>query len=87
MARSYTGRDVGRVLEPLLRGARRRLWVCSPYLSPEYTRLLAGKAREGVDVRLVTSDAPSNAAALEALAAAGGVPTSPGAGSGGTLRP
>lgn len=67
MARSYTGRDVGRILEPLLRGARRRLWVSSPYVSVEYALLLAEKAREGVDVRLITSNASSNAAALEAL--------------------
>ena len=67
MARSYTGRDAGRIIEPLLRDAQRRIWVSSPYISPEYAALLVEKHRRGVDVRVVTSDAPSNAEALQVL--------------------
>ncbi len=68
MARTYTGRDTGRILEGLLKRARRRLWVSTPYLSPEYAALLERKHREGVDVRLVTSDSPVNRRALARLA-------------------
>ncbi len=40
MPQVYSGRDVGKVIEPLLRNASGRIWVCSPYISPEYARFL-----------------------------------------------
>ncbi|MCE4602028.1 MAG: phospholipase D-like domain-containing protein [Desulfurococcales archaeon] len=66
-SRTYTGRDTGRILEPLLQGARERLWVSSPYVGPEYARLLVEKYREGVDVRLITSDSSVNRRAFQVL--------------------
>lgn len=67
MARVVSGRRIGRVIEPALRRAGRRLWVATPFLSPEYARLLVEKAGAGVDVRLVTSDSPENREALRIL--------------------
>jgi phosphatidylserine/phosphatidylglycerophosphate/cardiolipin synthase-like enzyme len=71
VARLVSGRRIGRVVEPLLRGARRRLWVASPFISPDYARLLAEKASRGLDVRVVTSDAAENREAIRLLRSAG----------------
>ncbi|MEB3851844.1 MAG: phospholipase D-like domain-containing protein [Desulfurococcales archaeon] len=74
MARLASGRRLGRLVEPILAGAKRRVWVATPFISREYAELLASKARAGASVRLVTSDAPENRESLRALrrAALGG---------------
>ncbi len=41
-----------------IRSAKKRVWVVTPWLSPEYARLLVEKASEGVDVRVYTTDDP-----------------------------
>jgi phosphatidylserine/phosphatidylglycerophosphate/cardiolipin synthase-like enzyme len=41
---------------PSIRTATKSLDIVSPYLSPVYARLLLDKARQGIIVRLVTSD-------------------------------
>lgn len=41
---------------PSIRSATKSLDIVSPYLSPEYARLLLAKARQGIVVCLVTSD-------------------------------
>ncbi len=67
MVRTYSGRDCGKIIEPLIRGAKRRLWIVSPYISREYAEILVEKARQGVDVRVVTCDIDENADAIEVL--------------------
>ncbi len=58
---------VGKHVEPLLRGATRRIWICSPWIDLEYAKLLVEKARQGVDVRIVTSDDVNNKGTIEML--------------------
>lgn len=50
-----TSRSVGRILEPLLKGARSSLDISSPFISPRYARMLVEKSKEGVKVRVLTS--------------------------------
>lgn len=50
-----TSRSVGRILEPLLRGAKKSLDISSPFISPKYARMLVEKSKEGVKVRVLTS--------------------------------
>ncbi len=56
MAKIYSGRDVGKYVEPILETSKSRLWVVSPYISPEYAHMLAQKAREGAMVFIVTTE-------------------------------
>lgn len=46
------GKAVGHVFEDLLISAKRRLWVVSPWISPEYADLILKKKAEGVDVQV-----------------------------------
>jgi phosphatidylserine/phosphatidylglycerophosphate/cardiolipin synthase-like enzyme len=48
---------VGRYVLPSIRAATKSLDVVSPYISPEYARLLTSLAEHGVIVRVITSDA------------------------------
>jgi len=50
-----TSRNVGRILEPLLKGARRSLDISSPFISPRYAKMLVEKSKEGIMVRVLTS--------------------------------
>lgn len=68
MIRRYDGQNAGRVLLPLIHSARRQLFVCSPFIGPEYARLLVHKARSGVAVYVLTSSASENKTHQEALA-------------------
>ncbi len=67
MPRVYSGRDCGKFIEPLIRNARRRLWIVSPYISREYAELLVEKAHQGVDVRVVTCDVDESRDAIRVL--------------------
>ncbi len=51
----YSGRDVGKLLEPALYSARKRIIVVSPWISKKYAEELRSKAERGVDVTVVTS--------------------------------
>ena len=55
MGTVYSG-IVGQHVLPSIRAATQSLDIVSPYLSPEYAQLILSKARQGVTVRLVTSD-------------------------------
>lgn len=68
MVRTYDGQNAGSVLLPLIHSARRQLFVCSPFISPQYARLLVQKVRSGVDVYVLTSLASENKTHQEALA-------------------
>ncbi len=67
MPKVYTGRDCGKVIEPLLRKARKRIWIVTPYLSEDYASILVSKAREGVDIRVLVVDLSENRRAIKLL--------------------
>jgi len=67
MVRRYDGQHAGSVLLPVLQSAKRKLFVCSPFISPEYARLLVSRARGGVAVYVLTSQAPENKIHQESL--------------------
>ena len=50
------GKGIGNTLEKELRGAKRRLWAISPWVTEEYAGLLVRKSENGVDVRLTIKD-------------------------------
>ncbi len=54
--KTISGKGVGREIEPLLRKARKRIWIATPYISKRYVELLLKKAEEGVDVRVITTE-------------------------------
>ncbi|MBA7501440.1 Cardiolipin synthase A [subsurface metagenome] len=61
------GKAVGHIFEDLLISAKKRLWVISPWIAPEYAELAVKKKRDGVDVQIVTTDHPINNAAIKKL--------------------
>lgn len=61
------GAGVGEKLLSFVAGAKRRLVVVSPWLSPACADLAVKKQEEGVDVTVVTSRSPENKAHQEAL--------------------
>ncbi len=50
------GKAVGHILEDHLISAKKRLWIISPWISPEYADLALKKSEEGVDVQIVTTN-------------------------------
>lgn len=54
---------------PLIRSAKRRIWVVSPWISPEIAQLLIQRHMEGVDTKLITTlnVSPSHIQALYQL--------------------
>jgi len=61
------GKAVGHVFEDLLISAKRRLWVVSPWISPEYADLILKKKAEGVDVQVITTNDYRNTKHRETL--------------------
>jgi phosphatidylserine/phosphatidylglycerophosphate/cardiolipin synthase-like enzyme len=61
------GSDVGERLLSLVAGAKRRLVIVSPWLSPAYADLAVKKQEEGTDVTVVTTNDPSNRTHQQAL--------------------
>jgi len=55
MVRTYSGKDVGKYIEPALEKAKKRIIVISPWISKKYLELLVQKAKEGAKVVIVTS--------------------------------
>jgi phosphatidylserine/phosphatidylglycerophosphate/cardiolipin synthase-like enzyme len=53
------------------------LWVCSPFLGPQYAKILKEKANMGIDVRVLTSEVPENRLHQEALAILSGTSKRP----------
>ena len=54
--KSYSGKQVGKYIIPLIWNSKSTIKIVSPYLSPEYANLLIDKARSGVDVKIITSN-------------------------------
>lgn len=61
------GKAVGHVFEDLLISAKHRLWVVSPWISPEYADLILKKKAEGVDVQVITTNDYRNTKHRETL--------------------
>jgi len=61
------GAGVGEKLLSFVAGAKRRLVIVSPWLSPACADLAVKKQEEGVDVTVVTSRSPDNKTHQEAL--------------------
>jgi len=66
--RVNVGADAGKKLLSLVAGAKNRLVIVSPWLSPASADLIVKKQEEGVDVTVVTSNSPENKTHQEALA-------------------
>ena len=49
-----SSRRVGKVIEPLLRDAKKNIDISSPFISPRYAQELINKSREGIKVRILT---------------------------------
>lgn len=62
------GKGVGHVLEDIILGAKKKLWVISPWVSPKYADILIDKSKKGVDVKLLTSNDFSNSSHKKSLA-------------------
>ena len=54
--RTYVGRGVGAHIENKLLSAKKYLLVCSPWIHPEYASKLIGLSKQGVAIRIITSD-------------------------------
>ncbi len=63
----YVGKGAGRYIIPQIENSKRRIWICSPLIDPEYANLLVRKAHEGVDVRVITSSSSNNIHSLRIL--------------------
>ncbi|OYT57453.1 MAG: hypothetical protein B6U76_00995 [Desulfurococcales archaeon ex4484_217_2] len=53
---TYVGKGVGAYFLNKLLMAEKYVYVASRWISPEYAGKLVGKAREGVEVKIITSD-------------------------------
>ncbi|MEB3755807.1 MAG: phospholipase D family protein [Caldisphaeraceae archaeon] len=51
---SESSREVGKIIEPIVRGAMKSINVSSPFISPRYARMLINKSRGGVKIRVLT---------------------------------
>ncbi|RLF23944.1 MAG: hypothetical protein DRN15_04310 [Thermoprotei archaeon] len=67
MVESKAGMGIGEEIIESIRDAKERVWVCTPFISIKYAKLLAEKASEGLDVRIITSPSSSSIRALDAI--------------------
>jgi len=51
---SESSREVGKIIEPILKEARKSVNVSSPFISPRYARMLVNKSRKGIKIRVLT---------------------------------
>lgn len=49
-------RKIGSFFLDSMKNAKKRLWIMSPWLSPEYAKLAIEKKTQGVDVKVITSN-------------------------------
>lgn len=56
----HVGRHVGAYLENRLLGAKSKVYVCSPWISPEYVERLLNLSKHGVSVRVLTAECENN---------------------------
>jgi len=63
----HVGRRAGAHIENRLLGARRRVCVCSPWISQEYMERILNLCRCGVSVRVIMADCENNGAAVEMI--------------------
>lgn len=60
MFRTHVGKNAGYVIERQVKQAQLSIKICSPYISPEYAKILAQLARKGICVKLIASEARSS---------------------------
>jgi len=53
--KTVSGQGVGREIINAIKGAKRRIFIISPYISSDYAKLLLEKAKNGVNVKVITS--------------------------------
>ena len=58
MPETFTGKGAGAFIENALKSAIRTVHIVSPWISPEYAKLLVSLAKKGVEVWILTSDSP-----------------------------
>lgn len=63
----FSGRSVGKYIEPKLRSAINSVYVCSPWISPEYAETLVRMAHKGIEIKIITSDDDLNQKTLSVL--------------------
>ncbi len=51
---SYSGRDVGKIIEPIIFGSRQEIKIAVPFISPKYAEKLVEMARRGVKIKILT---------------------------------
>ena len=67
--KTYSGPTAGSNIEPVLRNARKSIWIISPWLGKEYAKQLAFLSQKGIEVRIVTSNVDYNNKSLEVFKA------------------
>lgn len=67
--RTFSGSEVGRFLEPILWNAKESVWVCSPWIGKEYMEKLVELSRQGIDIRIITSNVDYNQPAITLIKA------------------
>jgi len=67
--KTYSGPTAGSNIEPVLRNARKSIWIVSPWLGKEYAKQLALLSQKGIEVRIVTSNVDYNNKSLEVFKA------------------
>ncbi len=48
------GQGIGKEVIEKIQSAKHRVWIVSPFISSKYSKILASKLNEGVDVRVIT---------------------------------
>jgi len=51
----YFEKNVGKHVDSIIRSAKERIYIVSPFLSPYYTKMLIKQAKKGIKVRIITS--------------------------------
>jgi phosphatidylserine/phosphatidylglycerophosphate/cardiolipin synthase-like enzyme len=57
MFRTHVGKNAGVVIERHIKHADKSIKICSPFISPEYAKILTQLAKKGISVKLITSEA------------------------------
>ncbi len=50
------GKKIGDFFLDHMRNASKRLWIVSPWLSPQYVKMAIDKKKDGVDVKIITTN-------------------------------
>lgn len=56
MFRTHVGKNAGFFIERQIKQTERSIKLCSPFISPEYAKILTQLAKKGISVKLITSE-------------------------------